>query len=168
MKKVTSLKTNSNSGKRFIFNAILERWASGMEYYAISIPHEITVALKTNASVPVLAQINNSESFMASLFPVGGGRHYLRIRNQISKAMQIKEKDTLLVKITVRNREDEITIPSDLKKALQQARVSKEFAAIPIGRKSYILRKLNEAKKAETRGKRITEIVKEIIEKRKK
>jgi len=168
MIKVKSLKTKSNSGKRFIFNAVLERWASGMEYYAISIPHEITVALKTNASVPVLAQINNSEPFTASLFPVGGGRHYLRIKNIICKAVHIKEKDTISVKIIVRNREDEITIPSDLKKALKQAGVSKEFESIPIGRKSYLLRIINEAKRAETREKRITEIVKETISKKKK
>jgi hypothetical protein len=168
MKEVISLKSKTNSGKQFLFNAILERWASGMEYYAISIPHEITVALKTNASVPVLAQINNSEPFMASLFPVGGGRHYLRIKNIICKAVKIKEKDTLSVKIIVRNREEEITIPSDLRKALKEAGVSKEFDTIPVGRKSYILRIINEAARAETREKRINEIVKETVEKKKK
>ena len=163
MKKGISLKSESNSGKQFKFKAILERWASGMEYYAIAIPHDVTAALKTHASVPVLAQINDSETFIASLFPVGEGRHYLRIKNIICKAVQIKEKDSISVKIIVRNREDEISIPSDLKKALKEAGVVKEFNAFPVGKKSYLLRVINEAVKAETRDKRIKDLVKETV-----
>ena len=163
MKNDKPIKSKPNSGKQFTFNAVLERWASGMEYYAISIPHEITVALKTNAAVPVVAQVNNSETFMASLFPIGGGRHYLRIKNKICKANNIKEKETIKVKIKVRNREEEIAIPRDLQKALKEAGAVKEFMAFPIGKKSYLLRRINEAVKAETREKRILDLVKDIL-----
>jgi hypothetical protein len=161
MKNVISQKTQSMSGKKFEFKAVLERWASGMEYYAIAIPQDITETLKTHAAVPVLGQINNSDPFKASLFPVGEGRHYLRIKNKICKAVQIKEKDIIKVKLIVRNREDEISIPNDLKKALKEAGVEKEFTALPIGKKSFLLRGINEAVKAETREKRIKEVVKE-------
>jgi hypothetical protein len=153
------------SGKEFEFNAILERWAAGMEYYAISIPNDITEALRTHASVPVKVQINGSDAFLASLFPVGEGRHYLRIRNKICKAVQIKEKDLINVKINVRDREKEILIPRDLQKALKEAGAEREFNALPIGKKSYLLRGINEAVKAETREKRIKDVVKITVNK---
>jgi hypothetical protein len=165
LKNDTTLKMKNISGKKFEFKAILERWASGMEYYAISIPHDITVALKTRASVPVEVQVNSSDAFMASLFPVGGGRHYLRIKNKICKALQIKEKDILKVKIKVRNRENELLIPKDLQKALKEAGAEKEILALPIGKKSFLLRGINEAVKVETREKRIKELVKKTLKK---
>jgi len=165
LKNGKAFNKKSISGKEYEFKAILERWASGMEYYAIPIPHDITVELKTRASVPVKVQINNSDDFLASLFPVGEGRHYLRIRNKIVKAVQIKEKDVIKVKIKVRNRENEIIIPNDLKKALKEAGADREFSALPIGKKSYLLRIINEAVKAETREKRIKDVVRKTVNK---
>jgi hypothetical protein len=165
LKNGTAFNSKSISGKEFEFKAILERWASGMEYYAISIPHDITVALKTRASVPVKVQINSSDAFLASLFPVGEGRHYLRIKNKICKAVQIKENDLIKVKIKVRNREKEILIPRDLQKALKEAGAEREFNALPIGKKSYLLRVINEAVKAETREKRIKDVVRNTVNK---
>jgi hypothetical protein len=165
LKNDTKFNLKSISGKEFEFKAILERWASGMEYYAIPIPNDITVALKTRAAVPVKVQINSSDAFLASLFPVGEGRHYLRIKNIIVKAVQIKEKDLIKVKIKVRNRENEILIPRDLQKALKEAGSEREFNALPIGKKSYLLRGINEAVKAETREKRIKDVVRKTVNK---
>jgi hypothetical protein len=165
LKNGTAFNSKSISGKAFEFKAVLERWASGMEYYAISIPHDITVALKTRASVPVKVQINSSDAFIASLFPVGEGRHYLRIKNKICKAVQIKEKDLIKVKIIVRNREKEIIIPRDLQRALKEGGAEREFNALPIGKKSYLLRVINEAVKPETREKRIKDVVRKTVNK---
>jgi hypothetical protein len=165
VKNDMTFKMKSISGKEFEFKAILERWASGMEYYAIPIPNSITVALQTRAAVPVKVKINSSDAFLASLFPAGEGRHYLRIRNNIVKAVQIKEKDIIKVKIKVRNRENEILIPRDLKTALKEAGAEREFNALPIGKKSYLLRGINEAVKAETREKRIKDVVRKTVNK---
>jgi hypothetical protein len=165
LKNGTAFNLKSISGKEFEFKAILERWTSGMEYYAISIPHDITAALKTHASVPVKVKINSSDAFMASLFPVGEGRHYLRIKNNICKAVQIKENDVIKVNIKVRDREKEIIIPRDLQKALKEAGAEREFIALPIGKKSYLLRVITEAVKAETREKRIKDVVRKTLNK---
>ncbi len=163
LKNGKAVNSKSITGKEFEFKAILERWASGMEYYAIPIPHEITVALKTRAAVPVKVQINSSDAFLASLFPVGEGRHYLRIRNKIVKAVQIKEKDVIKVKLKVRDREKEIVVPLDLQKALIEAGAERKFTALPIGEKSYLLRGITEAVKIETREKRINDVVRKMI-----
>ncbi len=137
-----------------------------MEYYALSVPVKITLALGTKGPVPVFARVNGSETFLASLFPVGGGRHYLRVRNKICKAAEIKEGDRVAVQITVRDRAAEISIPKDLMSALRAEGVLEEFKALPIGKKSYLLRLIEEAAKPQTRDKRIQSAVEEAHRKR--
>lgn len=141
--------------KKLSFQSKLERIAVDMEYYAFSIPKKITIALGTRGPVPVLARVNNSETFLASLFPVGGGRHYLRIKNKICRAVRIKEGSRIQVQITVRDRSTEVSIPKDLMSALRAGGVVADFKAIPVGKKSYLLRLIEEAARPQTRSKRI-------------
>jgi hypothetical protein len=130
-----------------------------MAYFAIPVPKEVTDALCTHGPVPVSAQVNGSEAFFGSLYPVGGGRHYLRVKNKICSAVQIKEGDPVLVQITVRDRFAEVTVPEDLRQALQAAGLVEAFQALPIGQRSFLLRRLAEAAKPETRHKRIETVL---------
>ena len=154
------MKQRSRVTGQLSFQSKLERSASGMEYYAVSVPPKITLALDTRGPVPVRARINNSEIFLASLFPIGGGRHYLRVRNKICKAEKIKEGRRVQIRITVRDRSREISIPKDLMRSLKASGVIQGFKALPIGKKSYLLRWINQAAKPETRNKRIKDAVK--------
>lgn len=158
----------SPSHQQLSFQSRLERIASGMEYYALSIPMKITLALGTRGPVPVSAQVNDSETFLASLYPVGGGRHYLRVKNKICKAVEIKEGDRAQVQITVRDLSSEISIPKDLMSALRAEGVVEEFKALPVGKKSYLLRLIDEVAKPQTRDKRIKAAVEEAHRKRDK
>jgi hypothetical protein len=155
-----------NPKKRHSFQSKLKRIASGREYYAISVPAKITLALGTRGPVPVVARVNGSEIFMASLYPVGGGRHFLRIKNRICSAVKIKEGDRVRVQITVRDRSAEISIPNDLRKALRAEGVEAGFKALPIGKKSYLLRLIDEAVKPETRENKIQAAVEEAHQRR--
>jgi len=143
------------------FTTKLENIAVGMQYYAVSVPLKITQALKTKTAVPVSARINGSEPFLASLYPVGQGRHYLRVRNQICKSVGIHTGDRVKVEITVRDRTKEISVPADLAKALRAKGLTANFKALPIGKKSYLLRLIREAVKPETRQKRIQDVLEE-------
>jgi hypothetical protein len=153
------MKKRSTVPHKLSFQSKLECIAVGMEYYALSVPAKITLTLGTKGPVPVFARVNNSEIFLASLYPVGGGRHYLRVRNKICKSVGIKAGDRIQVKITARDRTDEISIPKDLMSALREEDVSEEFKSLPIGKKSYLLRLIDEAAKPETRIKRIQDAV---------
>lgn len=146
---------SSSAPPKLSFQSKLERIAQDVEYFALSVPAKISLALGTRGPVPVSARVNGSESFLVSLFPVGGGRHYLRVKAQIRKEAKIKEGDRVRVEITVRDREAEVAIPKDLMSALRAQGVVEEFKALPIGSRSYILRRIEEAAKAETRAKRI-------------
>ncbi len=148
------------------FQSRLERIATGMNYFALSVPKKITLALGTRKSVPVFARVNDSEKFLASLYPVGGGRHYLRVKHQVCKAAQIKAGDRVRVQVTVRDQSTEISIPKDLMTALRAEGALASFKALPLGKKSYILRLIDEAARPKTRDKRIRDAV--VVAKQKK
>jgi len=149
----------ASSLKRLSFKSKLKRIASGMDYFAVPVPAATTQALQTRGPVPVSAKVNNSEAFLASLYPIGGGRHYLRIRNKICKSVNITAGDAVRVHIQVRDRYAEIAIPKDLADAIRAAGLTKEFKALPVGKKAYLLRLIKEAVKPETRAKRIHDAV---------
>jgi len=161
MKKAKPRNPAPTPRQQLSFGSTLERIASGMEYYALPVPMETSQALHTRGAVPVFAKVNDSDAFKGSLYPVGGGRHYLRVRNLVCRAAGIKEGDRIRVEIVVRDRLEEIEIPADLRRVLRKEELLDCFNALPVGKKSYLLRLIDEAVKPETREKRIREAVDE-------
>jgi hypothetical protein len=150
------------------FQSKLERISTEAEYFAFSVPAKITQALGTQGAVPVSARVNGSTPFLVSLFPVGGGRHYIRVKAKVRVEAEISEGSRVRVEITVRNHADEVSIPKDLERALRDDGVAKFFEALPNGRKSFLLRMIDEAAKPETRAKRIQAAVEAAHQKREK
>ena len=136
------------------FQANLENWAEGMDYCAVPVPSEITQALGTKGPVLVMAQVNDSEPFKVSLFPVGGGQHYIRVKAKVRQETKTKTGDQVRVRITVLDRAD-VTIPEDLSRALQAEGVAEDFKLLPPGKQNFIIRRIDDAAKPETRVKRI-------------
>lgn len=159
------MKPSATAGQQLSFQATLENWAEGMDYCAVPVPAEISEALGTKASVLVMAQVNDSKPFQVSLFPVGGGRHYIRIRAKIRQETRTKAGDLIHMQITVLDRAD-VAIPEDLLIALRAEGVTEAFNLMTAGRKNFIIRRINEAAKPETRKKRIKEAVNSAHQKR--
>lgn len=113
------------------FQSKLERIASEANYFALSVPLKISQSLGTRGPVPVSARVSGSEAFLVSLFPVGEGRHYLRVKAKIRDQAKIKEGDRARVEITVIDRSAEVTIPKDLMSALRAEGVVDHFKALP-------------------------------------
>jgi hypothetical protein len=158
----------SMTGKEISFRSKLENWAEGMDYCAIPVPESVTKRLGTTKAVLVMARLNDSEPFKVSLFPVGGGQHYIRIRKQVRKKAGLQTGDQVKVRILVLDREADAIIPKDLEKALRDEDVLVDFKAIPPGARNYILRRIDEAAKPATRAKRIQEAVEAAHERREK
>jgi len=108
-------------GKQLSFAAVLENWAEGLDYCAVAVPAAITEALGTHAAVAVLARLNDSEPFKVSLFPVGGGRHYIRIRAKIRKETGTKTGDRVTLRFTVLDRAA-VTYPRGFARGLTRGR----------------------------------------------
>ncbi len=134
--KKSSLKS---SAQKVSFQSKLENIAEGMEYYAVSVPEAVTKKLKTKKAVPVQARVNGSEVFVASFYPIGEGRHYLRIRNEVCKSVKIKKGDRVRIVATVRNHADEVEIPKDVVGVLRAERALKDFEDLPLGQRSFFL-----------------------------
>lgn len=148
------MKPSSAAGRQLSFQADLENWAEGMDYCAVPVPAQITEALGTKGPVLVVARVNNSEPFQVSLFPVGAGRHYIRIKAKVRQETNTKTGDRIRVRITILDRAD-VVIPEDLMSALDAEGVTEAFKALPPGKQNFIIRRIDEAVKPETREKRI-------------
>ncbi|MDZ4693533.1 MAG: DUF1905 domain-containing protein [Deltaproteobacteria bacterium] len=70
-------KPSPKAGKQLSFQSKLENWAAGMDYSALPVPASVTKSLGTKSAVLVMARLNGSEPFKVSLFPAGGGQHYM-------------------------------------------------------------------------------------------
>jgi hypothetical protein len=145
-------------GQHLSFLASLENWAEGMDYCAVPVPAEITEAVGTKGPVLVMARINDSAEFQVSLFPVGGGQHYIRIKAKVRKETSTKVGERVKVQFTVLDRA-RTEIPQDLLNALRLAKIEESFRLLPPGKRSFIIRRINEAAKLETRARRIQDAV---------
>jgi len=89
------MKKGPIAGQQLSFHAVLENWAEGMNYCAVPVPAAITAALGTTGPVLVLARVNESAPFQVSLFPVGNGQHYLRIKATVRQETQTTTGDRI-------------------------------------------------------------------------
>lgn len=145
-------------GKQFGFNATLENWAEGMDYCAISVPAKITESLGTKGPVLVSGSVNKSAPFQVSLFPVGGGKHYIRIKSSVRKLTKTKVGDTIQFDFLVLD-PDDVDIPDDLLNSLEAEEMIDGFMDVPPGKRNYLIRRIREAAKPTTREKRIREAI---------
>ncbi len=152
------MKQSQIAGKKFSFEAVLEDWAEGMDYCAVPVPAAVTEDLGTKGPVLVLARVNDSEPFQVSLFPVGGGQHYIRIKAKVRKETNTKTGDRIRVRIAVLDR-NSVEIPEDLLIALRAEGVAQAFQSLPPGKRNFMIRRIDEAAKPETRARRVQEAV---------
>src|SRR5580692_4811083 len=113
------MKRSPTAGRQLSFEAKLENWAEGMDYCAVPVPAKITLALGNKGPVLVMARVNRSEPFKVSLFPIGGGKHYIRIKAKVRKETKTKTGDRVRIRITVLDRAD-VVYPTDLLRALRE------------------------------------------------
>jgi uncharacterized protein YdeI (YjbR/CyaY-like superfamily) len=105
-----------------------------------------------------MARLNDSAPFKVSLFPIGGGQHYIRVKAKVRKETRTKTGDRVHVQITVLDR-SAVTYLEDLLAALRAKEAAEDFKSLPPGRQNFILRLIDEAIKPETRQKRIQDAV---------
>lgn len=156
--RLPTMSTTPTPGQRISFQAELENWAEGLDYCAVAVPAGVTESLGTRGPVLVLAQLEDSEPFQVSLFPVGGGQHYIRIKAKVRQETNSKVGDRVRIRITVLDRAD-VSLPDDLARALASEGLVESFKALAPGKQNYAIRRIDDAVKPITRDKRIQEAV---------
>jgi hypothetical protein len=150
------MKTSLTAAQQLSFQADLENWADGMDYCAVPVPAKITEALGTRGPVLVMAQVNDSQPFQVSLFPVGGGQHYMRIKAKVRQETKTQLGDRIRVQFTVLDRAA-VDFPGDLVSALAANGMTAAFKSLPPGQQNFIVRRIGDAAKPQTRERRIQE-----------
>ncbi len=144
------------SAKRF--RVLLEKHESS-EATGIKLPFDVEKVFGSRARVPVRGTINGF-AFRSSAFPMGDGFHYMVVNKQTREGAKAAGGETVSV---VMERDDEpriVTPPPDFLKALK----SNKAAQAMWDKLSYTHRKehvkaIEEAKRPETRVRRIEKAV---------
>ena len=126
---------------------------------AITIPFDVEKTFGTRALVPVRSTINGF-AFRSSIAPMGGGKHYMVVNKHMREGAKVKGGE--LINVTM-ERDDEprtITPPADFARALKANKAAKAAW----DKLSYTHRKehvgaIEEAKKPETRARRIEKAI---------
>ncbi|HJQ68884.1 MAG TPA: YdeI/OmpD-associated family protein [Blastocatellia bacterium] len=140
------------------FRVLLEK-DENSEATGIRIPFSVEKELGSRARVPVRGTINGF-AFRGSVFPMGGGDHYMAVNKELRAGAKAKGGDMVSI---VMERDDEprtITPPADFARALK----SNKAAQAAWDKLSYTHRKeyaksIEEAKKPETRARRIEKAI---------
>jgi hypothetical protein len=140
------------------FRAVLEK-DTDSSATAIAIPFDVEKAYGSRGRVPVRGTLNGF-AFRSSVFPMGGGCHWLVVNRDMREGAKIKAGETISVMM---ERDDEprvITPPKDFARAL----AANKTALAAWDKLSYTHRKeyakaIEEAKKPETRARRIEKAI---------
>ncbi len=140
------------------FRAVLEK-DTDSSATAIALPFNVEKAYGSRGRVAVRGTLNGF-AFRSSVFPMGGGCHWLVVNRQMREGAKIKAGETISVMM---ERDDEprvITPPEDFARALK----ANKTALAAWDKLSYTHRKeharaIEEAKKPETRARRIEKVI---------
>jgi len=140
------------------FKVRLERYQD-MQVLHVYLPFDVFEAFGTRARLAVKGAINGFP-FRSSIFPMGGGKFYMVVNREMREGAKVKAGDT--VEFVMEKDEEPRTIatPPDLLKALNARKSVKALW----DKMSYSHRKehigfIEEAKKPETRARRIAKAV---------
>jgi hypothetical protein len=107
--------------------------------------------------VPVVATINGY-SYRSSLSPMGGG-HVLPVNGEVRKAASVAGGDRVRLTLQLDEGERTVEVPDDLAQALASARMRGAFDAMSFTHRKEWVRAVLDAKRPETRTKRIADCV---------
>jgi Domain of unknown function (DUF1905)/Bacteriocin-protection, YdeI or OmpD-Associated len=136
------------------FRVLLEK-DENSEVTGITIPFDVLKVFGTRARVPVRGTINGFP-YRSSIFPMGGGRHYMAVNKSLREGAKAKGGETVSV---VMERDEEprvITPPEDFARALRASKkAASAWEKLSYTHQKEHARAIEEAKKPETRARRI-------------
>lgn len=144
------------------FNAVLEKH-EGMEATGITIPFDVE-KIFGKKRVPVRVWINGAE-YRSTVFRMGG-RFMMAVPKVLRDAAGIKAGETISVVMEKDLEKRTVELPEDLAEALKKEDLTEVFLKMSYTHQKEYVNAINEAKKAETRVRRIGKAI-ELISLRK-
>jgi hypothetical protein len=137
------------------FKAKLVGRGPGHAWTILRIPFDVQLVFGRKSRVPVRGTMNRF-SFRNSLMPEGDGTHFMMVNKGLQKGAKAKPSDTVAVVIELDKALRTVILPKDLKSALSRTTaLRRAFAALPYSRQKEFVDWVMQAKKPETRTRRI-------------
>ncbi len=139
--------------KKYKFKAIIKKGRSGGAF--VDVPVDIEKTFGTKGRVKVNAVFDNSISYRGSIAPMHG-KHVLGIRKEIRKKLGKDIGDTISVVFEEDTKPRTVEIPDDLAEKLKRnLKILEQFYKLSYTHKKEYVKWINDAKKPETRKRRI-------------
>ena len=145
------------------FEVVLEKHEN-MEATGITIPFDVEKVFGAKR-VPVKVQINGAEH--QSTIIRMGGRYMVGVPKVFREAAKIKAGETITVTLVKDSEKRTVEVPKDLAEALTKAGLTDVFAKMSYTHQKEYVNAVNDAKRVETRVRRIEKTIEELIKKKK-
>ena len=130
---------------------------------ALDVPAVVSDAFGVRGHVPVVGTADGVE-LIATLVPVGGGRHRLFLNGAVRGAIGKGPGDSVEIRIWLDRSDRTPETPADLREALAEDSASAAWEALAPSRRKECLVWLANAKRDQTRATRIGRIVQTAVE----
>lgn len=142
------------------FNVTLQPGRAGSTHRVLVVlSPEQSARLGSKRAVNITGTLNGAP-FRNSFLPAGGGRHYLVVSGALQKAAGLNVGDRAVLTFEIETAPRPVDVPEDVQAALAKSRAAqKAWEALPPSHRREYLGYITEAKKAETRARRIAQTI---------
>ena len=130
---------------------------------ALDVPEAVSNTFGVRGHVPVVGTADDVE-LIATLVPVGGGRHRLFLNGAIRETIGKGAGDPVEIRIRLDRSDRTPETPQDLREALAEGGATAGWAALAPSRRKELLVWLADAKRDQTRANRVDRIVRSALE----
>lgn len=145
------------------FTALIEKPDDGMDTAYVSIPFDVNEVYGTRGQVKVKAWFDD-HPYRGSLVNMGTGCHVIGLRKDVRQAIGKQVGDKVKVVIVKDTDERVVEVPEDLQRLLSKKTKAKSaFEALSFTNKKEFVGWIIQAKKTETREKRLKETIEKLL-----
>jgi hypothetical protein len=149
------------------FNAELESVGPTGAWTRLILPFNVEKEFGSRGRVPVKGTINGF-AFRTSIFPNGDSTHHMMVNKVMQQGANAKPGDKVRLTLTRDDVPKAMEIPPELKHAFtQHKRVAAAFDKLPPSHRREHIRHILEARKPQTRQRRIERIIAQLVETKK-
>lgn len=130
---------------------------------ALDVPASVSEAFGVRGHVPVVGTADGAD-LIATLVPMGGGRHRLFLNGAIRAAIGKRAGDAVEIRIRLDRSDRTPEMPRDLEEALAAGGATAGWEALAPSRRKELLVWLADAKRNQTRANRVDRIVQSALE----
>ncbi len=138
-----------------IFKGVLTATPRGGGGTLVPVPRQVAAKLGLKG-MPKVQAVIAGQPYRGSLMPMGDGTYCLGVLKSIQEAAGVKQGDTVTVELELDTARRVVELPADLAKAIARDKeASAAWDKLSFTNKKEMARGLEEAKKPETRERRL-------------